>query len=95
MASTPANIELKCKVSMNKCSYSEVLKKHMKRGHTSATAHNATTAPNNTVWKITQNLNTNDVKNLLQDEKEIREEVEKLEHDIGLASMPVQQNGMV
>ena len=86
MASKPADIEdkLKCKVCLTKCSSEEVLKKHLKRGHKNSTAKIATPAPNKNVWKVTSNLSTKDVNNLLEDEEEIREEVEKLKHDVGI-----------
>ena len=38
-----------------------------------------TPAPNKNTWKITTNLRTKDINNFLNDEEEIREEVEKLE----------------
>ena len=40
------------------------------------------------------NLCTNDIDNLLQDEEEIREEVEKLEHDIGINSSAAEWHGV-
>ena len=83
-ASRPANMEdkLKCKVCKVKCSDIEVLGKHMTRVHKSASAQNVTSVQSKTTWKITPNLSTRDVDNLLEDEEEIRDEVER--HNVGI-----------
>ena len=52
--------------------------------HDISTAKNVTPAKNKNVWTITSNLSTKEVDNLLEDEEEIREEVERLEHNIGI-----------
>ena len=95
-ASKPADIAdtLKCKVCKTTCSDAEVLKKHMKRGHKTSTAQNVTPAPNKNVWTITSNLSTKDVNNLLEDEEEIREEVDKLEHDLGINASAAEWHGV-
>ena len=68
----------KCTVCPAKCSDAEVLKKHMIRVHKVSTVKNVTPAKNKNVWTITSNLSTKEVDNLLEDEDDIREEVERL-----------------
>ena len=96
MAAKPANSEeqTKCTVCATKCSNSDVLRKHMTRVHKVSTVKNVTPAKTKTVWKITSNLNTKDVDNLLEDQEEIKEEVERLEHNIGINESAAQWQGL-
>ena len=95
-ASKPVNSEepTKCTVCATKCSNLEVLRKHMTRVHKVSTVKNVTPAKTKTVWKITSHLSTKDVDNLLEDEEEIMEEVERLEHNIGINDSAAQWQGL-
>ena len=97
---TPAQIvttapkPAKCTICATRCTDSEVLKKHMTRVHKVSTVKNVTPVKNKNVWKVTPNLSTKDIDNLLEDEEEIREEVERLEHDIGINQSAAQWQGV-
>ena len=96
MAAKPANSEeqTKCTVCATKCSNSDVLRKHMTRVHKVSTVKNVTPAKTKNVWKVTSNLSTKDVDNILEDEEEIMEEVVRLEHNIGINESAAQWQGI-
>ena len=89
-----SQVKTNCTLCATKCSDSDVLKKHMTRVHKVANVKNVSPAKNKTVWKVTPNLSTKNVDNLLEDEEEIKEEVERLEHNIGIYQSAAQWHGV-
>ena len=72
-SNTGKNNSLKCLKCDTKCTDNDVLKKHMQREH----------SPKN-VWTVSPNLNTKELDDLIEEEEELANHGDQMEHAIGI-----------